>query len=237
MINVLIVEDDPMVAEFNKLYLEQINGFALASVVSKASDALVQIEQNKIDLILLDIYMPGMNGLEFLSELRKLEKEIDVIFISAANDKSSIEKALRNGAVDYLIKPFDFERFQQALTAYRENKTKMELQETFTQIDLDQLIRQKKAIHPTGQKPLPKGLTKTTLITIWETILEIKDQPFTTEELGNKVGISRVSVRKYLAFLNEVGVIDEEIVYGSVGRPLNQYKYNVSKSNFIQHYL
>ncbi|WP_209124609.1 response regulator [Alkalihalobacillus sp. BA299] len=236
MINVLIVEDDPMVAEFNKLYLEQMEGFSLVSVASTSKEALELIDQKKYDLILLDIYMPGMNGLEFLTEIRKLEKAIDVIIISAANDKLSIEKALRNGAVDYLIKPFNFERFQEALNRYRNEKIQMEDHETFNQVELDRFIFHKQN-DATPQKQLPKGLTRNTLNTIWNMILEMKDQSFTTEELGTRVGISRVSIRKYLAFLHEIGVINEEIVYGSVGRPLNQYTYNPSKSSLIKHYL
>ncbi|MBU8906424.1 response regulator [Desertibacillus haloalkaliphilus] len=237
MIHVLIVEDDPMVAEFNKLYLEQIEGFTFVSSVTTAKEALRLIEQKRIDLILLDIYMPSMNGLELLTEIRKLNKAIDVVIISAANDKGSIERALRNGAVDYLIKPFEFERFQQALTRYRNDKLKMAKHERFNQADLDHLIKQEGQPPSTEQRTLPKGLTKHTLKAIWETILEMKDRPFTTEELGHHVGISRVSIRKYLAFLNEIGVVDEENVYGSVGRPLNQYNYNPSKSKLITYYL
>jgi len=61
MIKVLIVEDDPMVAKFNKYYLEQIEGFQLVAVASSAEAALKILEKEKIDLILLDIFIPGID--------------------------------------------------------------------------------------------------------------------------------------------------------------------------------
>jgi len=236
MIDVLIVEDDPMVAKFNALYLEQVAGFTLVSTVSSADEALKQIERHKIDLILLDIYMPGMNGLDFLAEIRKQKKAIDVIIISAANEKESIERTLRNGAVDYLIKPFEFERFQQALIRYRNHKKVMKEHEILSQADLDQLMGREEVVS-TVTKSIPKGLTKITLNIVWKTILDRKEMSFTTEELAANVQISRVSLRKYLSFLKEIGVIEEEIVYGTVGRPQYQYTYNPSKSKEINDYL
>lgn len=114
MIRVLIVEDDPMVAEFNKHYLEQIGGFALRGIAASVDEGLKLLEKKEIDLILLDIFMPGLSGLELLSQIRKMGKGVDVIVVSAAADSYSIKKALQYGAVDYLIKPFEFERFREA---------------------------------------------------------------------------------------------------------------------------
>lgn len=236
MIKVLIVEDDPMVAEFNKRFLEQIEGFQLVAVVSSAKEATLLLETNHIDLILLDIYMPGMNGLSFLTMLRKSEQRLDVIVISAARDKFSVEKALRNGAYDYLVKPFEFERFQYALKEYKKDKHFMDERESFTQSELDQFILHKRSENVV-QEDLPKGLTKATLKTIWNSIAEYESRTFTNEEIANSVGISRVSIRKYLIFLSDIGVLEEETVYGSVGRPLYQYKLNITRKHIINHYL
>jgi len=71
MIRVLIVEDDPMVAEFNRRYLAQLEGFTLAAIVRSAAEALTLLEQQEVDLILLDIFMPGINGLEFLANRKE----------------------------------------------------------------------------------------------------------------------------------------------------------------------
>lgn len=84
MINVLIVEDDPMVGELNKRYLSQIEGFQLKGIASSFQSALHILGEHHIDLILLDIYMPGKNGLELLTELRAQNEAVDVIVISAS---------------------------------------------------------------------------------------------------------------------------------------------------------
>ncbi|PNB76736.1 two-component system response regulator DcuR, partial [Pseudomonas sp. FW305-BF6] len=66
MIKVMIVEDDPMVAEFNKRYLNQVDGYELAAVCSSVDQALNVLEVQRIGLVLLDIFMPGKNGLDLL---------------------------------------------------------------------------------------------------------------------------------------------------------------------------
>lgn len=238
MIKVLIVEDDPMVAEFNKRYLEQVEGFELSAVASNAEQALDILNKQDIDLILLDIYMPGMNGLELLSRVRNMEKSVDVIVISAASDIASIQKALRNGAMDYLIKPFEFERFHAALTACREEVYYMSSQAVMKQEDLDRLLFHKEHSSPGQQSYLPKGLTRKTLEKVWNLIiLSYRESEFTTEELANRVGISRVSMRKYLQFLNEIGVLEFEITYGAIGRPVYKHRLIQSKSEMVKRYV
>ncbi len=221
MIRVLIVEDDPMVAEFNRRYLEKLEGFLLANTVRSAGEALAVLAEQKIDLILLDVYMPGMNGLELLAAIRQADQDVDVIVVSAASDNHTIKKALRYGAVDYLVKPFEFERFNRALAAYRDGVVFMKSQSVSNQTELDRRILHKEL----AQKPLiPKGLDRNTLKTICQALEESQHDAFTTEEMANRIGISRVSMRKYLNFLRQLEVLELEVTYGSVGRPLYKYR-------------
>jgi len=232
MIKALIVEDDPMVAEFNRRYLEQVGGFELIAVAPSVADALHILDRQEIDLILLDIFMPGMNGFDLLAEVRKLGQGVDVIVVSAACDSQSIKKALRYGAVDYLIKPFEFELFYTSLSAYRDWVTMTKGQEKLSQAELDiHLLHPGSVAVPTE---LPKGLTRNTLKTVWENIQAMKEQSFSTEEMANRVGVSRVSMRKYLGFLTDVGVIDMEVLYGAVGRPVYQHRCIKPESNLIK---
>jgi CitB family two-component system response regulator MalR len=234
MIRVLIVEDDPMVAEFNRRYLEKVAGFVLVATAKSAREALDILDRRNIDLILLDIFMPGMNGLELLTTIREKDRDVDVIIVSAASDNQTIKKALRYGAVDYLVKPFEFERLNKALTAYRDGVVFMRKQAVVNQTDLDQRILHRDL---PGAALLPKGLDRNTLKTIWQSLDTNAGEPFTTEELANRIGISRVSARKYLQFLLKLQLLELEVAYGFVGRPLYKYRYHGSRADTLKQYL
>ena len=230
----MIVEDDPMVAELNRRYLEQVEGFTLVASARSVDEALSQLGQHHIDLILLDIFMPGMNGLELLARIRETGRAVDVILVTAACDSHSINEALRSGAVDYLIKPFEFERLHAALSRYRERAVLIKEQPVLTQSELDQCILCKTR---SAEENLPKGLDRNTLNKVWENIRQIGNNSFTTEELANFVGISRVSMRKYLGFLKQIGVVSLDVTYGAVGRPVYKYRCVSLDSDFIKRYL
>lgn len=115
MIKVLVVEDDPMVGKLHEHYLTQIKGFQLCDIVRNSDEALKIMQTKEYNLVILDIFMPGMDGLQLLAKIREQEYDVDVIIVSAANDKDKIKAALRLGAFDYIIKPFEFERFNLAL--------------------------------------------------------------------------------------------------------------------------
>ncbi|HWR41966.1 response regulator [Sporomusa sp.] len=234
MIRVLIVEDDPMVAELNRRYLEQIDGFVLIAMARTVDEALGLLEKHDIDLVLLDIFIPGTNGLELLTQIREKGKDTDVIVVSAACDMHTIKKALRNGAVDYLIKPFEFERLNTALSDYRNQAVFMRNRDVMNQAELDRRILGREQ---QGQTELNKGLCRNTLNAVWENIRTAKGQSFTTEEMANSVGISRVSMRKYLDFLKQIDILSMEVVYGTVGRPVYRYRCINPESNIIKRYL
>lgn len=238
MIKVLIIEDDPMVAELNRYYLEQIGGFQLVASAGTAADALKVLKKKKVDLILLDIFMPGINGLEFLTQLRKSEIESDVIIVSASTDSQSIRKALQHGAVDYLIKPFEYERFRDALNVYKKRELLMKNKQTLSQKDLDKQIFNMEEEETVDKKSeLPKGISRDTLKLVWDHILATQGTSFTTEEMALRVGISRVSMSKYISFLREQEVVNTEVSYGAVGRPVNYHRLNQLKVKGFKKYL
>lgn len=115
MSKVVIVEDDPMVGLINKKYLEQIGNMMIYGPVMTEEEVFKYIENEKIDLILLDEYLPQKKGMDILKELRNKGYFGDVIMITAANSQNEVEKAYAYGVIDYLIKPFEFERFQEAI--------------------------------------------------------------------------------------------------------------------------
>lgn len=221
MIRVLIVEDDPMVAEFNRRYLARAEGFELVAVAASGEEALSVLARESVDLVLLDIFMPGKSGLELLGEIRRAGRGVDVILVTAATDRASIQKALQYGAVDYLIKPFEFERLNASLAAYRDRAKLMRQNAVLSQADLDRRILHKDL---PAQAELPKGLDRNTLRMIWAKVAAAGTNAFSTEDMARTVGISRVSMRKYLDFLTRQSVLDVTVVYGAIGRPVYKYR-------------
>lgn len=233
MINVLVVEDDPMVAQLHEHYISQVKGFQLADIAGSGDAALKLLRQKKYDLVILDIFMPVMDGLQLLAKIREFAYDVDVIIVSAANDKDKIKQALRLGACDYIIKPFEFERFNLALNNYARRYNIVEEQNTIEQSDLDQtIIRRDDQVAIS----LPKGLDKNTLSTVWECIQSIEGM-FTTEEVAGKVGISRVSIRKYLEFLKSLHLLKLDLHRGSVGRPVYKYLCVDKHSDVLKAYI
>ncbi len=221
MIKVLIVEDDPMVAELNRRYLERVPGFAAAGLVKNGGDALVFLERQPVDLILLDIFMPGMNGLDLLTSIRGKGYKVDVILVTAASDQDSIEAALRSGAVDYMIKPFEYSRFQAAMEAYKKRRRLMNSQQRLDQQELDEYVLQRRSA--VGDMTLPKGLDRNTLRRIWAKISQ-NESEFTADGMAAEVGISLGSMRKYLKYLQQLELLAAQVGYGSVGRPVYRYR-------------
>ena len=230
MINVMIIEDDPMVAQLNRQFVERVEGFTVIGHAANTKQAHALLAAAEVDLLLLDIHMPGMNGLDFLRQLREEKKDLDVILITAASKISQIQQALRLGAVDYLIKPFEFSRFQEALLQYQNHYNGLDDRNKVDQQELDRMLRKKRdpSQELSSPRTVPKGLTKTTLKKIIGVILQIEADTFSTEDIEESSGISRVSVRKYLKFLTEIGYLEENLVYG-IGRPI--YRYGIKRSN------
>ncbi len=211
-----------MVAELNRRYLERVDGFTLAGIAANSKEALALLQESPVDLVLLDIFMPGQDGLQLLTSLREKSQNVDVILVTAARDKQSIQAALRLGAVDYLIKPFEFERFQTALLGFRKRIQIIQKRDTISQQELDEGIFAKGSDF-TDDAGLPKGLDRNTLLRVWTHIEQIRGE-FTAEEIAKSVGISQVSTRKYLKFFLQTDLLRVEINYGAVGRPV--YKYH-----------
>lgn len=236
-IRVLIVEDDPMVAEFNKRFLGKLDGFYLMGIVHNINDAKDLLSSQEVDLILLDIYMPTQNGLELLKYIREKDQSIDTILITAAADAEQIKTALRYGAADYLIKPFEFDRFKQALEIYKDKFHFLNSNPHVNQEDLDQKILSK-AQNDTieSYQSLPKGVTKSTLYIVLDVIKSMKDSPFSTEAISEETNISRVSIRKYLNFLVKWGVLEQSLTYG-IGRPVYLYTYKKGNEAAIKKFL
>ncbi|MFP5164423.1 response regulator [Staphylococcus equorum] len=236
MLNILIVEDDPMVAQINQQFVKKIDDQTSVDIASNVKEAIKHIENKEIDLLLLDIYMPEENGLTFLKYIREQGYKIDAILITAATDVEEIQTAFRYGAVDYLIKPFDFERFQQSLLRYKKGLTFFNKTSSINQTDIDAEFLNKEVVDRDSELKLPKGVTEATLQVIIDKMKYFEENEFSTDDISKRVNISRVSVRKYLKFLTDIEVLEEWLNYG-IGRPINFYKVKKDNLQYLKGYI
>lgn len=226
MINVMIIEDDPMVREINSKFLKKLKDFNLVKAAANITEAHEYISNNKLDLILLDIYLPKENGIDFLKILRKDEINVDVILITADKTSNMIQEAFRYGAVDYLIKPFTFERFKEALINYKERFHSINNFDSIEQNLLDKYISKNivtEEIEST-ENELEKGINKYTYKIVWIEVEKSSETYRTAEEISEKSGVARVTVRKYLEYMEKEGKITKIIEYGKIGRPQHKFK-------------
>ncbi len=227
-LRVLLIEDDPMVQEVNSQFVERVEGFRVAGIASTGDEGLRMVTELQPDLVILDIFMPVRDGIETLLELRRNETPVDVMIISAANDMRTIEKMLQNGAVDYIMKPFKFERVKQALEHYRQMKTALDSGHPASQSELDRLLFGRRQDAPSPDdlmempQALPKGLQAVTLKQIVQFLVG-QAEALSAEEVAEGIGIARVTARRYLDYLVKSGQVRLDLQYG-VGRPVNKYR-------------
>lgn len=217
MLSVMIVEDDARVAQVNRSFVEQVPGFYITGLAATAAEAEQMVAATQPDLVILDLYLPDGSGLDLLNRLRAHALRSDVIIVTAAKEAATLQQALRAGAVDYILKPYRFERFAEALTRYREKHKELAAATELEQANVDRLLGRS-----TVGSELPKGIDSITLERVVAG-LEASDEGRTAEEFGQAIGLSRTTARRYLEYLVSVGKATVQAVYGDVGRPERLY--------------
>ncbi|MEW8972938.1 MAG: response regulator [Tissierellaceae bacterium] len=223
MDRVLIVEDDPMVGKINKNYIESVEGFQVVKVCKDEIEALSYLKKNPVDLIILDVYLPRGDGLSILNKLRKEDIESEVIMVTASGEVDKIDHALKLGVIDYLVKPFEYKRLKEALKKYSAKKSLLSRKNVITQEDIDKLLNRDFS----QGLDIQKGLNKYTLNSIINFFQREDRTKLSAEEISEELDISKVTVRRYMDYLEEIGYIFKEAEYGAVGRP--QYLYTFIK--------
>ncbi len=223
---VLVIEDDPMVAMINEQYVCKNPLFTVAASFRNGQDALNYLDSNSVDLIVLDVYMPYMDGIETLKKIREKKISSEVIMVTAANDTKTIEETMHLGVIDYLIKPFAYERFQVALEKFVSHNKILKQNSVLDQSCIDNIIslsanHEKENLF--DQKNLPKGINEKTLLHIKEYICENPGWQ-TAESVAEKLGLSVVTARHYMNYMKEQGFLNDDVKQGSSGRPSILYK-------------
>jgi len=222
MHKVLIVEDDPMVAMINERYVKKNKLFCVAGSVRSGQEAISFLEKEAVDLIILDVYMPYLDGIETLKKIREMNIPSEVIMVTAANDASTLEKTVHLGVVDYLIKPFAYERFQVALEKYISHVAVIRNSDSLNQNIIDSYFA---SSAKSESSRYPKGIQEKTVSLILE-CFQNKDDYLSGDMIAEKTGLSNVTVRHYMSYLVKDGKIVETVNYGTGGRPSMLYKFS-----------
>lgn len=221
MYRVLIVEDDPMVAMINEQYTKRNKNFEVVETLKDGESALLFLKKQEVDLLVLDISIPRMDGFTLLRNIRSQQINVDVIMVTAANDRDSLKEALRLGVVDYVIKPFTFERFQMALEKFMAYSKALKDVDILSQKGIDYITDH---FRKKNEDAFPKGIQEKTLQLIMKYLKENPSAWFTGDEVAEKVHLTGVTVRRYMNYLAASGKVISEINYETGGRPCMKYK-------------
>jgi response regulator of citrate/malate metabolism len=222
MIRTLVVDDDYMAASVHRAYVERVVGFSVVGEAHTGVEALDLVARLKPDLVLLDIYLPDMSGLEVLRRLREHDMSpVDGIAITSAKDVDTLRRAMQGGVIQYLVKPFFFDTFRERLERYAALRARMTRMREADQHEIDKLYA---LLRTQGTARLPKGISPPTLASIVQVVREATEELSATD-VATEAGISRGTARRYLEFLAESGSVELTLRYGATGRPEHLYRW------------
>jgi response regulator of citrate/malate metabolism len=216
MVRVYLLEDDPLVAQINAQMVGSIVGFEVIGMARTVRQAKKEILELYPDLLLLDVYLPDGNGLDLLHQLRTQRQNVVAMMITAANDSASVQQALSDGVLDYLVKPFERARLETALERFVLHQ-KIQTESRLTQKSIDALLGHRL------EQGLPKGIDAQKLEQV-KTMLRGAAQAKSAEDVAVGLGISRVTAWRYLEHLCSTAWARLETEQSGAGRPTKRYK-------------
>ncbi|MFF6875862.1 MULTISPECIES: response regulator [unclassified Streptomyces] len=219
-IDVLVVDDDFMVARVHRAFVERVEPFRVVGTAHTGAQAIEAADELRPDLILLDLYLPDLFGLDVIPRLRTAGHDCDVMVITAATEADTVRGAVRRGVVDYLLKPFDFEDLRLRLERYAAQRGRLLTTVVRGQADVDRVLAG--AFAPAPASTLPKGMSVETAGLV-ERALRAADGTLSATECAALTGVSRVSARRYLEYFHGTGSAEVSLRYGAAGRPERRY--------------
>ncbi|MEU9744541.1 MULTISPECIES: response regulator [Streptomyces] len=220
MIDVLIVDDDFMVAGVHQNFVERVDPFRVVGTANTGEQAITAVGELLPDLVLLDLYLPDMFGLDVIPRLRTAGHDCDVMVISASREVEAVRRSVRQGVVNYLLKPFEFDDLRPRLERYAAQRNSLLTTVVRGQADVDRVLTG--AGWPAPVIALPKGMSVETAELI-ERTLGGTDGTLSAAECAALAGISRVSARRYLEHFHDTGRAEVSLRYGVAGRPERRY--------------
>jgi response regulator of citrate/malate metabolism len=224
-IGVFIVEDDPVAAEAHALYVTRVPGFAVVGQASTGQEALQALARPatraRVDLVLLDMGLPDGHGLDVCRALRATGHAVDVIAVTSARDLAVVRAAVSLGIVQYLLKPFAFGALRDKLEGYAAYRARLAGGGAVAgQHEVDRVFGALRTAEPAE---LPKGMSRESLDAVVAAIRTAGG--FSASEAAEVLGTSRITARRYLEYLSELGLAERRPRYGGTGRPEVEYRW------------
>ncbi|WP_432971363.1 response regulator [Dactylosporangium sp. CA-233914] len=228
MIRVLVVEDEPIAADAHAMYVERVPGFAVAAKAATAAEALRALGRGGVDLVLLDMNLPDMHGMDLVRAMRAAGHPADVMAVTSARDLEIVRAAVSQGIVHYLLKPFAFPALRDKLERYRQYRTRLAGTESVAdQQEVDGLLATLRAPSPSH---LPKGMSPESLSAVAD-LIRAAGTGLSAAEAAQSLQASRVTARRYLEYLAERGAVTRHLRYGGAGRPEVEYRWLPGKAD------
>jgi response regulator of citrate/malate metabolism len=228
VISVLIVEDDPLIAEAHRAYLTRLEGFSAVAVVHTARAAMQVAAEaagdgTPIELVLLDLGLPDASGISLASALAGLRPAPDIIAITSERDLEMVRAAVAHGALAYLLKPFTFAAFRDRLERYRRYRLALPAGvDAASQAEVDRALAELRIA--ADRSVAPKGAAPQTNDDIARAVRDNPDG-LTADDVAKRVGVSRVTAWRYLERLADDGTVTRHTDYGGAGRPKTRYQW------------
>jgi response regulator of citrate/malate metabolism len=217
MMRVLVVDDDFMVASIHAKFVERITDFEVAGTARSGAEALAMCAELDPDLLLLDVHLPDMSGLDVLQTLRTAGSTVGIVMVTAERGAEAVRSALHGGAMQYLVKPFEFSDFAGRMQRVHAALTTLATGAT-DQASIDRAF----GGPPSASAALPKGLSPESARLVAQTLNDGGEM--SAAECGERVGLSRVSARRYLEHFVDQGTATVRLNYGQAGRPERRYR-------------
>jgi response regulator of citrate/malate metabolism len=222
-IDVLVVDDDFMVAKVHRAFVERVEPFHVVGVAGTGEQAVAAADALRPDLVLLDLHLPDIFGLDVIPRLRSAGHDCDVMVVSAAREAETVRGAVRHGVVDYLLKPFESEELRARLERYADRRGRLLGTVVRSQADVDRVLAGA-AGGATPVAALPKGMSVETAELV-ERALREAEGTLSASECATLTGVSRVSARRYLEHFHTVGRVEVSLRYRVAGRPERRYRF------------
>jgi len=209
---VLVVDDDFHVAELHRRQVDEVPGFRALEPVGTLAAARSALSSGTVDLVLVDVYLPDGSGLELLRSI-----DTDAFVLSAASDSGTVRRAMRSGALAYLIKPFTAGVLAERLQAYARSRNVLDERSTLDQEAVERAFRILHAGDSGGASPSRAA----TAALVLEQLVAGEER--SAAEVAAAIGVSRATAQRYLAQLTADGTVAMQLRYGAAGRPEHRY--------------